>query len=360
MDATKKKALDVMMAGIEEKFGKGTIQKMGGTPLRNIKSISTGALSLDLAIGVGGVPRGCIIEIYGPEGSGKSTLCLSIVAQAQKAGGVAAYIDAEHAMDPEYAAKCGVNVNEMLISQPSSGEQGLEVVRQVVKSKAVDLVIVDSVAALVPQSELDGEIGDAQMGKQARMMSQAMRMLCAEIAHSGCCVVFINQLRDKIGVMFGNPETTPGGKALKFYAHVRIDIRKLEAIKGKSGEEAIGNHVKTKVVKNKVAPPFRTALFDIIFGKGVDQLGCLLATALERNIVSKDGTWYTFLNTSTKMGDRLGQGADQSRAYLEANPKTAEEMEKQVRSWKPPIPSPLAPTAKTQEKKVETKPKTKG
>jgi recombination protein RecA len=321
----KEKALSTAISQIERSYGKGAIMKLGeAAALRDVSVISTGALPLDLALGVGGIPKGRVVEIYGPESAGKTTLALHIVAEAQKAGGVAAFVDAEHALDPIYASRIGVNIDELLISQPDTGEQALEIVEVLVRSGAVDVIVIDSVAALVPKAEIEGEMGDAHVGLQARLMSQALRKLTAAISKSNCAVVFLNQLREKVGIMFGNPETQPGGRALKFYSSVRLDIRKVETIK--SGLDSIGARAKVKVVKNKVAPPFRTAEFDILFNEGISREGGLIDAAVEYNIVEKSGTWMSF-------GDiRLGQGRENVRNYLRENPTLAGEIEKQVRS----------------------------
>jgi recombination protein RecA len=320
----KQRALEMAMGEIEKQFGKGSIMKLSDTPSVDIEAIPTGAISLDLALGVGGIPRGRIIEIYGPESSGKTTLTLSIIASAQKLGGIAAFIDAEHAMDPDYAKKVGVNIDELLISQPESGEQALQIVETLVRSSALDVIVVDSVAALVPKAEIDGEMGDAHMGLQARLMSQALRKLTAIVARSHTSVIFINQLREKIGVMFGSPETTPGGKALKFYASVRLDIRRIESIK--TGTDAVGNRVRVKTVKNKVAPPFREAIFDIMFGEGISREGSIIDMAADLNVVEKSGSWFSY------EGNRIGQGRDAVKAFLKESPKLCDEIEKKVRS----------------------------
>ena len=323
MDQNKKRALDMALGEIEKSFGKGAIMRLSDKPVSDVEAIPTGALSLDLALGVGGVPRGRVIEIYGPESSGKTTLTLSIVANAQKAGGVAAFIDAEHAMDPEYAKKIGVDVDNLLISQPESGEQALQIVETLVRSSAVDLIVVDSVAALVPKAEIDGEMGDSHMGLQARLMSQALRKLTAILSKSNTCIIFINQLREKIGVMFGSPETTPGGKALKFYSSVRLDIRRIETLK--NGQEAIGNRVRVKTVKNKVAPPFREAQFEIIFGEGISREGSLVDMGVQYNVIEKTGSWYSY------DGSRIGQGRDATRLFLKENPTMCAELEIRVK-----------------------------
>lgn len=318
------KALGAAMDAIKKQYGDGSIMKLGDSRHQPIEAISTGAITLDLALGVGGLPRGRIIEIYGPESSGKTTLAQHVAAEVQKRGGIAAIVDAEHALDPEYARALGVNVEELLISQPDTGEQALEITEQLVRSGAVDLVIVDSVAALVPKAEIEGEMGDSLPGLQARLMSQALRKLTAVVSKTKTMVIFINQLRMKIGVMYGNPETTTGGNALKFYASVRLDIRKIETLK-KDGKE-VGNRVKVKIVKNKVAPPFRIAEFDIIFGKGINTVGCLVDVAAEMGHVKKAGAWYSYKE------ERIGQGRDAAIAFIESNPKILKEIEDQVKS----------------------------
>jgi recombination protein RecA len=318
------KALGLAMDAIKKQFGEGSIMKLGDSRNGQIESIPTGALALDVALGIGGIPRGRIIEVYGPESSGKTTLAQHIAAEVQKKGGIAAIVDAEHAMDPEYARALGVNVDELLISQPDTGEQALEITEQLVRSGAVDLVIVDSVAALVPKAEIEGEMGDSLPGLQARLMSQALRKLTGIVSKTRTAVIFINQLRQKIGVMFGNPETTTGGNALKFYASVRLDIRKIETLK-KDGTE-YGNRVKVKVVKNKMAPPFRIAEFDIIYGKGISGSGCILDMATEMEIVKKAGSWFSYNE------ERIGQGRDGARQFLEQNPKMMAEIEARVRA----------------------------
>lgn len=319
----KQKALAAALAQIEKNFGKGSIMKFDENNIEPQEVYSTGSLGLDIALGVGGIPRGRIIEIYGPESSGKTTLTLQIVADAQKKGGTCAFIDAEHALDTTYAQKLGVNLDELLISQPDTGEQALEIVDTLVSSGAVDLVIIDSVAALVPKAEIEGEMGDSHMGLQARLMSQALRKLTANAKRMNCTLVFINQLRMKIGVMFGSPETTTGGNALKFYASVRMDIRRTGSIK--KGEDVIGNETKVKVVKNKVAPPFKEAHFDIMFGEGVSKLGEVIDLGVENKIVDKAGAWYSY------NGDKVGQGKDNAREYLKSKPELAEEIETKVR-----------------------------
>ncbi len=322
VDLDRNKAVDLAISQIERQFGKGAIMKLGGSEKIDVPVISTGTLSLDIALGVGGVPRGRIIEIYGPESGGKTTLALHIVAEAQRQNGLAAFIDAEHALDVTYARKIGVNTDELLIAQPDSGEQALEITETLVRSGALDVLVVDSVAALVPRAELEGEMGDAQMGLQARLMSQALRKLTASISKSRTTVIFINQLRMKIGVFFGNPETTTGGNALKFYASMRLDIRKVTSIK--QGQDVIGMRTRVKVVKNKVAPPFRETEFDIIFGEGISREGDLLDLAAENAIIEKSGAWYSY------KGDRLGQGRDNTRVFLKEHPEIFSEIEERV------------------------------
>ncbi len=319
----KKKALDLALAQIEKQFGKGSIIKLDQDRRTDIEAIPTGSLTLDWALGVGGVPRGRVIEIFGPEGGGKTTLTLSIISQVQKKGGVAAFIDAEHAVDPNYAERLGVNLDELLISQPDTGEQALEIVETLVRSNAVDIIVIDSVAALVPRAEIEGEMGASHMGLQARLMSQALRKLTAIISKSNTCVIFINQIRMKIGVMFGNPETTPGGRALKFYSSVRIDIRRIGSVK--SGDTIVGSRTLAKVVKNKVAPPFRRAEFDIMYDRGISHIGSVMELALTNNIMQKSGTWLIYNET------KLGQGREKVRAYLRENPRLLKEIEGKVR-----------------------------
>ncbi|HOC24052.1 MAG TPA: recombinase RecA [bacterium] len=319
----KRKALELAMTQIDRQYGKGSIMWLGEDKKIPIDVISTGSISLDAALGVGGVPRGRIIEIFGPESSGKTTLALHVIAEAQKAGGLAAFVDAEHALDAHYANLLGVDTENLLISQPDTGEQALEITETLVRSGALDVVVIDSVAALVPRAEIEGEMGDAQMGLQARLMSQAMRKLTAAISKSKTCVVFINQIREKIGIMFGSPETTTGGRALKFYSSVRLDIRRTASIK--EGENVIGNRTKVKVVKNKVAPPFREAEFDIIYGQGISKIGDLLDLAVNMNIVEKSGTWFSYKE------ERLGQGRENVRKYLDQNPELLATIEKGVR-----------------------------
>ena len=323
MDDNKQKALTAALSQIEKQFGKGTVMRMGDTPARDLEVVPTGSLTLDIALGCGGLPRGRIVEIYGPESSGKTTLTLEVIAQAQKLGGVAAFIDAEHALDPSYAEKIGVNLDELLVSQPDTGEQALEIVDMLVRSGGVDIVVVDSVAALTPRAEIEGEMGDSHVGLQARLMSQALRKLTANIKRSNTLVIFINQIRMKIGVMFGSPETTTGGNALKFYASVRLDIRRLGAIK--SGDEVIGNETRVKVVKNKVAPPFRNAEFEIIYGEGVSREGELVDLGVVHELIQKSGSWYSYA------GDRIGQGKDNVRTFLKEHPEIAAGLEAKIR-----------------------------
>ncbi len=322
-NAEKKKALEAAMSQIEKQFGKGSVMKLGEFKAMEIEAIPTGALSLDIALGIGGVPRGRIIEVFGPESSGKTTLALHIVAEAQKMGGEAAFIDAEHALDPVYAKKLGVDIDNLIVSQPDTGEQALEITESLVRSGALDVIVVDSVAALVPKAEIDGDMGDSHMGLQARLMSQALRKLAGAINKSKTVLIFINQLREKIGVMFGNPETTTGGRALKFYASVRMDIRKIENIK--QDGEVKGNRVRVKVIKNKVAPPFREAEFDIVYGQGISKEGNILDMAVNLDIVEKAGSWFSY------NGERIGQGRENVKKYLKENPKVLEEIEGKVR-----------------------------
>lgn len=318
-NADRKKALESAILQIEKQFGKGAIMKYGeGAALRNIEVIPTGCLALDIALGIGGIPKGRIIEIYGPESSGKTTVSLHIIAELQKQGGIAAFIDAEHALDPVYAANLGVDLDNLYVSQPDNGEQALDIADYLVDSGAVDLIVVDSVAALTPKAEIEGDMGDSHVGLQARLMSQALRKLAAITNKKNACVIFINQLREKIGVMFGNPETTPGGKALKFYASVRLDVRKADTLK--EGAEIVGNRTKVKVVKNKLAPPFKTAEFDIVYGKGISQSGCILDLSVAANIVEKSGSWFAY------NGEKIGQGRDNAKNYLASNPAIMEEI----------------------------------
>ncbi len=322
-NSEKRKALEVAMGQIEKQFGKGSIMKLGEFNAMNIEAIPTGALSLDIALGIGGVPRGRIIEIFGPESSGKTTLALHIIAEAQRLGGEAAFIDAEHALDPVYSKNLGVDIENLIVSQPDTGEQALEIAEALIRSGALDIIVVDSVAALVPKAEIDGDMGDSHIGLQARLMSQALRKLAGAVNKSKTVIVFINQLREKVGVMFGNPETTPGGRALKYYASVRLDIRKIENIK--QDGEVIGNRAKVKVVKNKVAPPFREAEFDIIYGKGISKSGNILDMAVNLDIIEKSGSWFSY------KGERLGQGRENVKTYLENNPEVMQEVETKVK-----------------------------
>ena len=320
----KKKALATALSQIEKDFGKGTIMKLGENAHMNVEAIPTGSLTLDLALGIGGVPRGRIVEIFGPESSGKTTVALHIAAEVQKLGGEAAFIDAEHALDPVYAKALGVNIDNLLVSQPDSGEQALEITDALVRSGAIDVVVVDSVAALVPQQEIDGDMGSSHVGLQARLMSQALRKLSGSIAKTNCVVIFINQLREKVGVMYGNPETTPGGRALKFYSSVRIDVRKIENLK--QGDEVYGNRVKCKVVKNKVAPPFRIAEFDILYGKGISKAGEIVDIAMELGLVQKSGSWFSY------NGEKLAQGKDNARKTIAASPALMKELEEKIKA----------------------------
>ena len=320
----KLKALDAAITQIEKSYGKGSIMKLGDSGANmNIETVPTGSISLDIALGLGGVPKGRVIEIYGPESSGKTTVALHMVAEVQKRGGIAGFIDAEHALDPVYAKNIGVDIDNLYISQPDNGEQALEITETMVRSGAVDIVIVDSVAALVPKAEIDGEMGDSHVGLQARLMSQALRKLTGIISKSNCCVIFINQLREKVGVMFGNPETTTGGRALKFYSSVRMDVRRVESIK--QGGEVIGNHVRVKVVKNKIAPPFKEAEFDIMFGQGISKEGDILDLAVNLGLVSKSGSWFAY------NGDKIGQGRENAKNYLTENPAIMEELDAKIR-----------------------------
>jgi recombination protein RecA len=325
MDSSEKaKALDVAMSQIEQTYGKGSIMKLGQRSVMDVESISTGSLSLDVALGIGGLPKGRIIEIYGPESSGKTTLALHVIAEAQKNGDSCAFIDAEHALDPSYAKKLGVNIDELLISQPDTGEQALEITDSLVRSKAISVLVVDSVAALTPRAEIEGEMGDSHMGLQARLMSQALRKLTGSVSKSNCMVIFINQIRMKIGVMFGSPETTAGGNALKFYSSCRLDIRRIGAIKDK--EEIIGNQTRVKVVKNKVSPPFRVVEFDIMYGQGISKLGELIDIGVKSGIIDKSGAWFSY------KGDKIGQGRENSKIFLQENPQIASEIETLIRS----------------------------
>jgi recombination protein RecA len=324
MDANKQKALDAALSQIERQFGKGSIMKMGDQPREAIPSVSTGSLTLDVALGIGGLPYGRIVEIYGPESSGKTTLCLSVMAQAQKQGKTVAIVDAEHALDPLYAEKLGINLDTLLVSQPDTGEQGLEITDSLVRSGAVDVIVIDSVAALTPKAEIEGDMGDHHVGLQARLMSQALRKLTANVKNANCLVIFINQIRMKIGVMFGNPETTTGGNALKFYSSVRLDIRRTGAVK--QGDEVTGNETRVKVVKNKVAPPFRQAEFQILYGEGIYHMGEVIDLGVKCDLIDKSGAWYAY------QGDKIGQGKANAAKFLSDNPAIAEEIEKEIRA----------------------------
>jgi len=319
----KLKALQLTLDKLEKSYGKGTIMKLGDSAVDTVETISTGSLSLDIALGTGGLPRGRVVEIYGPESSGKTTLAVHAIAEAQKRGGIAAFIDAENAFDSSYAKKLGVDIENLLVSQPDNGEQALEIAENLIRSGAIDIIVIDSVAALTPKSEIEGEMGDSKMGLQARLMSQALRKLTGTINKTGCCCIFINQLREKIGIMFGNPETTTGGNALKFYASVRLDIRRISQIK--EGENVLGSRTRVKVVKNKLAPPFRQAEFDIIFGQGISKIGEIIDLAVDHNIVKKSGSWFSYGDT------RLGQGRDAVKLLLADNPELADEMEEKVK-----------------------------
>lgn len=322
-NSEKRKALEAAMGQIEKQFGKGSVMKLGDYQAMNIEAIPTGALSLDVALGIGGLPRGRIIEIFGPESSGKTTLALHAVAEAQKMGGEAAFIDAEHALDPVYAKHLGVDIDNLIVSQPDTGEQALEIAEALIRSGAIDIIVVDSVAALVPKAEIDGDMGDSHIGLQARLMSQALRKLAGAINKTKAVIIFINQLREKVGIMFGNPETTPGGRALKFYSSVRLDIRKVENIK--QDGEVVGNRARVKVIKNKVAPPFREAEFDIVYGKGISKEGNILDLAVNLDIIEKSGSWFSY------NGERIGQGRENVKQYLAENPEIAAEVEKKIR-----------------------------
>ena len=319
----KERNLQLALAKIEKDFGKGAIMRLGETEIPKVEAISTGCLTLDVALGIGGIPKGRIIEIYGPESSGKTTVALHCVAEVQKEGGTAAFVDAEHALDPVYASKLGVNLDDLYISQPDSGEQALEITETLIRSGAIDIIVIDSVAALTPQAELDGDMGDSHVGMQARLMSQALRKITAASSKSKCTIIFINQLREKIGVMYGNPETTTGGKALKFYASVRIEIRKAHTLK--DGSDIVGNHVKAKVVKNKVAPPFKVAEFDIMYGTGISNMGCVLDLAVENGFVQKSGSWFSYND------EKIGQGRDKAMEFLKSNPEIFKELDAKIR-----------------------------
>lgn len=315
--------LQLALAKIEKDFGKGAVMRLGETEIPKVEAISTGCLTLDVALGIGGIPQGRIIEIYGPESSGKTTVALHCVAEVQKKGGTAAYVDAEHALDPVYASKLGVNLDDLYISQPDSGEQALEIVETLVRSGAIDIIVIDSVAALTPQAELDGDMGDSHVGMQARLMSQALRKITAATSKRKCTLIFINQLREKIGVMYGNPETTTGGKALKFYSSVRIEVRKADTIK--DGSDIVGNHVKAKIVKNKVAPPFKVAEFDIMYGTGISNMGCVLDLAVENGFIQKSGSWFSYND------EKIGQGRDKAMDFLKSHPEVFEEVDAKIR-----------------------------
>ena len=346
MDDNRKKALAAALGQIEKQFGKGSVMRLGDSAAaRDIEVVSTGSIGLDVALGIGGVPKGRVVEIYGPESSGKTTLTLQIIAEAQKTGGTAAFVDAEHALDPAYAEKLGVNVDELLVSQPDTGEQALEITDMLVRSGAVDVIVVDSVAALTPKAEIEGEMGDSHMGLQARLMSQALRKLTGNIKRSNAMVIFINQIRMKIGVMFGSPETTTGGNALKFYSSVRLDIRRIGAIK--KGDEVIGNQTRVKVVKNKVSPPFKQAEFEILYGEGISRHGEIIDLGVQHGIVDKAGSWYSYGD------DRIGQGKENAREFLKANPNVAEEIEGKIRAQLLPKTQPAAPADDAAEEAVE-------
>ncbi len=343
MKDDKQKALTAALSQIEKQFGKGAIMRMGdGDVIRDVDAVSTGSLGLDIALGIGGLPRGRVVEIYGPESSGKTTLTLQVVAEMQKLGGTAAFVDAEHALDPQYAQKLGVNVDDLLVSQPDTGEQALEITDMLVRSGAVDVIVIDSVAALTPRAEIEGEMGDSHMGLQARLMSQALRKLTANIKRSNTLVIFINQIRMKIGVMFGSPETTTGGNALKFYASVRLDIRRISSIK--KGDEVIGSETRVKVVKNKVAPPFKQAEFDILYGEGISREGEIIEIGARENLIEKSGAWYSY------GGNRIGQGKDNVRTYLKENPTISHEIEAKIRAKLLVKPSVSAPEAVVEDK----------
>ncbi len=350
----KLKALDAALGQIERQFGKGAVMKLGDPSVQmNVETIPTGSLSLDIALGLGGIPKGRIVEIYGPESSGKTTVTLHMIAEVQKRGGIAGFIDAEHALDPVYAKNIGVDIDNLYISQPDCGEQALEITETMVRSGAVDIIVVDSVAALVPKAEIDGDMGDSHVGLQARLMSQALRKLTAVISKSNCTVIFINQLREKVGVMFGNPETTTGGRALKFYSSVRLDVRRIEALK--QGGEVIGNRTRVKVVKNKIAPPFKEAEFDIMFGEGISTVGDILDLAAENNIINKSGAWYAY------EGNKIGQGRENAKQYLRDNPEMCSEVERKVRElFNMDTDSVPAPTEKASKEDGKGKKETAG
>ena len=342
MDDNKSKALQAALSQIEKQFGKNTVMRLGENNIQAVEAVSTGSLTLDIALGIGGLPKGRIVEIYGPESSGKTTMTLQAIAQCQKAGGTCAFIDAEHALDPQYARKLGVDIDNLLISQPDHGEQALEIADMLVRSGAIDMIVIDSVAALTPKAEIEGEMGDSHMGLQARLMSQALRKITGNAKRSNCMVIFINQIRMKIGVMFGSPETTTGGNALKFYASVRLDIRRIGAVK--EGDEIVGNETKVKVVKNKMAPPFKEALFQIMYGKGTNQLGELIDLAVQQELVQKAGAWYSY------QGNKIGQGKNNVIRHLEENPQIAQELDRLIREKL------LTPTTTPIEEKDEVEP----
>lgn len=346
MDPNKQKALDAALSQIERQFGKGTVMRMGDTEHAAIPSISTGSLGLDVALGIGGLPRGRIVEIYGPESSGKTTLTLQVIAEAQKAGGTAAFIDAEHALDPSYAEKLGVEIDDLIVSQPDTGEQALEVTEMLVRSGAVDVLVVDSVAALTPKAEIEGEMGDSHVGLQARLLSQAMRKLTGTIKQTNCMVIFINQIRMKIGVMFGSPETTTGGNALKFYSSVRLDIRRIGSVK--EGDEVVGNETRVKVVKNKVSPPFKQAEFQIMYGKGIYRMAEVIDLGVKLNLVDKSGAWYAY------KGDKIGQGKANAAKFLEDNPSIAGEIEGSIRAQLLNLPKPASEEGEAEEAPAES------
>ena len=341
MDANRKKALDAALSQIERQFGKGAVMRMGDQPREAIPAVSTGSLGLDIALGIGGLPYGRVVEIYGPESSGKTTLTLQVIAEAQKQGKVCAFVDAEHALDPNYAEKLGVDVDALLVSQPDTGEQALEITDMLTRSGAVDVIVVDSVAALVPKAEIEGEMGDSHVGLQARLMSQALRKLTGSVKQSNCLLVFINQIRMKIGVMFGNPETTTGGNALKFYASVRLDIRRTGAVK--QGDEVVGNETRVKVVKNKVSPPFRQAEFQIMYGQGIYHMGEVIDLGVQQGLVDKSGAWYAY------KGDKIGQGKANAAKYLEEHPDIAQEIEAEIRAQLLSVPQPKAAQEQSEE-----------
>ncbi len=350
MDDNKSKALSAALSQIEKQFGKGAVMRMGdGSVIRDIQAISTGSIGLDVALGIGGLPRGRVAEIYGPESSGKTTLTLQVIAECQKMGGTAAFVDAEHALDPVYAEKLGVNVDELLVSQPDTGEQALEITDMLVRSNAVDIVVIDSVAALTPKAEIEGDMGDHHVGLQARLMSQALRKLTGNIKRSNTMVIFINQIRMKIGVMFGNPETTTGGNALKFYSSVRLDIRRTGAIK--RGDEVVGNETRVKVVKNKVAPPFKQAEFDILYGEGISRHGEIITLGVKLEIIDKAGAWYSY------NGDRIGQGKDNVRTFLKENPTISDDIEARIRAELLPSTAPVTEAPKAEKAEKATKQK---